>query len=157
MERLILALLALLLLDGTAFAQGEERPNEVFSVSYQTSSSHGVELLYSEPPAMQTPDRLLELETKHDSIKLRRPRAWLGVSTILLAGGIAMVSWGATLCSRAGGCDSEPLPVGSRAILGGVLYALPAVVGAGLAGSRLVRRKRERRRLRFEIDSVAAR
>ena len=83
--------------------------------------------------------------------RLRAPRAGVGISTILAAGGIAMIGTGAAIASIESSCILGPPDCGNEAGpagkalagLGGVV-TLGALVGLGVSAARLRAHKKAR-------------
>ena len=94
--------------------------------------------------------RLAELEAAYQQANVRKPRAGVAVSVLVITGGVTALMAGVVLASDFGGND--PL-AGPLIGVGSVTIA----VGAGgltFSGVRLKRAKRERRRLEPEIESL---
>lgn len=95
-------------------------------------------------------NRLAHLETAYQEANVRKPRAGVAVSVLAVTAGVGVLMTGVVLASDFGG--NEP----SGGALIGVGSATIAVGAGGLAfsGVRLKRAKRERRRVKPEIESL---
>ena len=110
----------------------------------------------------QVEERIAELEKAYDSVKLAGPRAGVGTSTILVAGGLTMLIIGAALTSfeKSFFCPPDELRCRNAGAAG------PALIGAGLAAfgggtagvvigsNRLKNRKKERRKIQRQITKL---
>jgi hypothetical protein len=96
--------------------------------------------------------RLADLEAAYQKANVRKPRAGVAVSAVLMTAGVGVLVAGMVLESDFGGGS------GSGGALIGVGSATIAVSAGGLAfsGIRLKRAKRERQRLEPEIESLRA-
>ena len=97
--------------------------------------------------------RLADLETAYQEANVRKPRAGVAVSVLLIAGGAALVMTGLAINSFGSPTEQDQRVAGA---LGGVGSATMVLSAGGLAfsGVRLKRAKRERRRLEPEIESL---
>ena len=95
--------------------------------------------------------RLAELEGAYQKANVRKPRAGVAVSVLVITGGVTALMAGVIMQSEFFGGDQRP-----GGALVGVGSATIAVGAGGLAfsGVRLKRAKRERRRLEPEIKSL---
>ena len=101
-------------------------------------------------PRSELQSRLAELEAAYQNANVRKPRAGVAVSAVVLTAGVGVLVAGVLLGSDFGGDDPLAGP------LIGVGSATIAVSAGGLAfsGVRLKRAKRERQRLEPEIKSL---
>ena len=101
-------------------------------------------------PLSELESRLADLETAYQEANVRKPRAGVAVSAVVLTAGVGVLMAGVVLGSDFGGDDPRAGP------LIGVGGATIAVGAGGLAfsGVRLKRAKRERRRLDPEIKNL---
>ena len=101
-------------------------------------------------PRSELQSRLADLEAAYQKANVRKPRAGIAVSVLVLTAGVGVLVAGVVLGSELGGGDPLAGP------LIGVGSATIAVSAGGLAfsGVRLKRAKRERRRLEPEIESL---
>ena len=101
-------------------------------------------------PRSELQSHLADLEAAYQIANVRKPRAGVAVSVLVITGGVAALMAGVVLESDFGGGS----PSGGPLI--GVGSATIAVGAGGLAfsGVRLKRAKRERRRLESEIESL---
>lgn len=95
--------------------------------------------------------RLAELEAAYQKANVRKPRAGVAVSVLVITGGVTALMAGIIMQSEFFGGDQR-----AGGALVGVGSATIAVGAGGLAfsGVRLKRAKRERRRLEPEIESL---
>lgn len=95
--------------------------------------------------------RLADLEAAYQKANVRKPRAGVAVSALVITGGVTALMAGVIMQSEFFGGDQRP-----GGALVGVGSATIAVGAGGLAfsGVRLKRAKRERRRLEPEIKSL---
>jgi len=95
--------------------------------------------------------RLAELEVAYQKANVRKPRAGVAVSVLVITGGVTALMAGVVMQSEFFGGDQR-----AGGALVGVGSATIAVGTGGLAfsGVRLKRAKRERRRLEPEIESL---
>jgi len=94
--------------------------------------------------------RLAELEAAYQKANVRKPRAGVAVSVLVITGGVAALMAGVVLGSGFGGGDPRAgalIGVGSATIAVGV-------GGLAFSGVRLKRAKRNRQRLEPEIESL---
>jgi len=98
--------------------------------------------------------RLADLETAYQEANVRKPRAGVAVSVLVITGGFAALFAGVIVQSEFFDPNQENQRAGGALI--GVGSATIAVGAGGLAfsGVRLKRAKRERRRLEPEIESL---
>ncbi len=101
-------------------------------------------------PRSELQSRVAELEAAYQKANVRKPRAGIAVSVLVITGGVTALMAGVVLGSAFGGDDPLAGP------LIGVGSATIAVGAGGVAfsGVRLKRAKRERRRLEPEIESL---
>lgn len=142
------ALLAAAMPAGTALAQSDTVVVSGSGIGVMTTS--------------QAQERVAQLEKDYNSVKLAGPRAGLGISSILVAGGAFMVGAGAGLASF----DQDFLcPVGTAPCRGasagpkalavtGAFVLIGGVAGVIVAAKRLKQRKKERRRVELEISEL---
>ena len=102
-------------------------------------------------PRSELQSRLADLEAAYQKANVRKPRAGVAVSVLVIAGGVAALMAGVVVKSEFFGGDQR-----AGGALVGVGSATIAVGAGGLAfsGVRLKRAKRERQRLRPEIESL---
>ena len=102
-------------------------------------------------PRSELQSRLADLEAAYQKANVRKPRAGVAVSVLVIAGGVAALMAGVVVKSEFFGGDQR-----AGGALVGVGSATIAVGTGGLAfsGVRLKRAKRERRRLEPEIKSL---
>lgn len=102
-------------------------------------------------PRSELQSRLADLEAAYQKANVRKPRAGVAVSALVIAGGVAALMAGVVVKSEFFGGDQR-----AGGALVGVGSATIAVGAGGLAfsGFRLKRAKRERQRLRPEIESL---
>jgi len=107
------------------------------------------QLELAQPSEFQS--RLAELEGAYQKANVRKPRAGVAVSVLVITGGVTALMAGVIMQSEFFGGDQRP-----GGALVGVGSATIAVGAGGLAfsGVRLKRAKRERRRLEPEIESL---
>ena len=98
--------------------------------------------------------RLAELEAAYQQANVRKPRAGVAVSALVITGGVMALMAGVIVQSEFFDPNQENQRAGGALI--GVGSATIAVGAGGLAfsGVRLKRAKRERRRLEPEIESL---
>jgi hypothetical protein len=110
----------------------------------------------------QAEARIAELERAYNSVNLAGPRAGVGVSAILVPGAAFMIAAGAArrsiettfFCPPENRRCGDPT-AGSAALIGvGAAVLLGGIVGTALSSQRLSARKKERRRIQWEIDRV---
>ena len=103
-------------------------------------------------PRSELQSRLADLEAAYQKANVRKPRAGVAVSVLVITGGVTALVAGVAINTI--GSPSEEEQVGGPLI--GVGSAVIAVGGGGLAfsGVRLKRAKRERQRLEPEIKSL---
>ena len=102
-------------------------------------------------PRSELQSRLAELEAAYQKANVRKPRAGVAVSVLVITGGVTALMAGVIMQSEFFGGDQRP-----GGALVGVGSATIAVGAGGLAfsGVRLKRAKRERQRLQPEIKSL---
>ena len=97
--------------------------------------------------------RLADLETAYQEANVRKPRAGVAVSALLMTAGVGVLMAGIAI-NNIGSPTEEDQRVGGALV--GVGSATIAVCAGGLvfSGVRLKRAKRERQRLKPEIESL---
>ena len=99
--------------------------------------------------------RLADLEAAYQDANVRKPRAGIAVSVMVMAGGVMAVVAGAVLNSGLGSPPTErDQRVGSALIGVGSITIAAGAGGLAFSGFRLKRAKRERERLEPEIKSL---
>jgi uncharacterized membrane protein len=106
----------------------------------------------AQPSELQS--RLANLEAAYQDANVRKPRAGIAVSVMVMAGGFAALFAGVIVQSEFFDPNQESQRVGGALIgVGSVTIAVGAG-GLAFSGVRLKRAKRERRRLEPEIESL---
>jgi hypothetical protein len=100
--------------------------------------------------------RLAALEAAYQDANVRKPRAGVAVSVIVIAAGLSLVTAGAFLRPSSGfGTPTEhSIRVGNALFATGWITVAGGVTGLAFSGVRLKRAKRERRRLDPEIERL---
>ena len=99
--------------------------------------------------------RLADLEAAYQDANVRKPRAGIAVSVMVMAGGVMAVVAGAVFNSGLGSPPTErDQRVGSALIGVGSITIAAGAGGLAFSGFRLKRAKRERERLKPEIKSL---
>jgi hypothetical protein len=98
--------------------------------------------------------RLADLEAAYQEANVRKPRAGIAVSVMVMAGGVIAVVAGAVFNSGLGTPTERSDRVGSALIPTGSIMIAVGAGGLAFSGVRLKRAKRERRRLEPEIESL---
>ena len=98
--------------------------------------------------------RLADLEAAHQQANVKKPRAGVAVSVLVVTAGTIMVAAGAVINSDffSGGQGSDP--AGTALVATGSITIAAGVGGLAFSGVRLKRAKRERQRLEPEIKSL---
>jgi hypothetical protein len=98
--------------------------------------------------------RLADLETAYQEANVRKPRAGVAVSVLVITGGVAALFAGVIVQSEFFDPNQESQRVGGALIgVGSVTIAVGAG-GLAFSGVRLKRAKRERRSLEPEIERL---
>jgi hypothetical protein len=106
----------------------------------------------------QIEERIKTLEKQRDGVNLAGPRAGVGITTIVISGGILLTAAGGAYtrsncaegdpyCGLASGAAAGSIVVGVATIIGGL-------VGVVMTSSKLKRRKAARARLERAIDRL---
>ena len=97
--------------------------------------------------------RLADLEAAYQQANVKKPRAGVAVSVLVVTAGTIMVAAGAVINSDffSGGQGSDP--AGTALVATGSITIAAGVGGLAFSGVRLKRAKRERQRLEPEIES----
>jgi hypothetical protein len=98
--------------------------------------------------------RLADLEAAYQEANVRKPRAGIAVSVMVMAGGVIAVVAGAVFNSGLGTPTERSDRVASALIPTGSITIAVGAGGLAFSGVRLKRAKRERRRLEPEIESL---
>jgi len=107
----------------------------------------------AQPSELQS--RLANLEAAYQDANVRKPRAGIAVSVMVMAGGVMAVVAGAVFNSGLGSPPTErDQRVGSALIGVGSITIAAGAGGLAFSGFRLKRAKRERERLKPEIKSL---
>jgi hypothetical protein len=98
--------------------------------------------------------RLADLEAAYQEANVRKPRAGVAVSVLVMTGGLAALLAGVVFNSDffSGGQGSNP--AGTALVATGSITIAAGVGGLAFSGVRLKRAKRERRRLDPEIERL---
>ena len=98
--------------------------------------------------------RLADLEAAYQQANVKKPRAGVAVSVLVVTAGTIMVAAGAVINSDffSGGQGSDP--AGTALVATGSITIAAGVGGLAFSGVRLKRAKRERQRLEPEIKSL---
>jgi len=98
--------------------------------------------------------RLADLETAYQEANVRKPRAGVAVSVLVMTAGTIMVAAGAVINSDflSGGQGSDP--AGTALVATGSITIAAGVGGLAFSGVRLKRAKRKRQQLDPEIKSL---
>ena len=98
--------------------------------------------------------RLADLEAAYQEANVKKPRAGVAVSVLVMTAGTIMVAAGGVINSDffSGGQGSDP--AGTALVATGSITIAAGVGGLAFSGVRLKRAKRERRRLEPEIESL---
>jgi hypothetical protein len=98
---------------------------------------------------------LADLEAAYQEANVRKPRAGVAVSVIAITGGVAALMAGVVFSHGIFGQPSErDQRIGGGLMAVGSITIAAGVGGLGFSGFRLKRAKRERRRLKPEIERL---
>jgi hypothetical protein len=105
-------------------------------------------------PRSELQSRLADLEAAYQQANVKKPRAGVAVSVLVVTAGTIMVAAGAVINSDffSGGQGSDP--AGTALVATGSITIAAGVGGLAFTGVRLKRAKRERQRLEPEIKSL---
>lgn len=110
----------------------------------------------------QVEERISTLERQRDGVNLAGPRAGVGITTILVGGGVFMTAAGAAvrsfettfLCPVYDPRCGDPSAGSAAMIAAGVAATVGGLVGLAMTSRKLKRRKAARARLEREIDQL---
>ncbi len=97
--------------------------------------------------------RLADLETAYQEANVRKPRAGVAVSVLLITGGVTALMAGVAINTLGSPTEQDQRVGGALVGVGSATIALSAG-GLDFSGVRLKRAKRERRGLEPEIESL---
>jgi hypothetical protein len=106
----------------------------------------------AQPSELQS--RLANLEAAYQDANVRKPRAGIAVSVMVMAGGVMAVVAGAVMQSGLGTPTERSDRLGSALIPTGSITIAAGTGGLAFSAFRLKRAKRERERLEPEIKSL---
>jgi hypothetical protein len=98
--------------------------------------------------------RLAALEAAFQDANVRKPRAGVAVSVIVIAAGLGLAMTGEIVRSGFGTPTEHDTRVGNALFTTGWITVAGGVTGLAFSGVRLKRAKRERRRLDPEIERL---
>ena len=101
-------------------------------------------------PHGELQSRLAELESAYQNANVRKPRAGVAVSAVVITAGAGLLVGGLAVESL----DNQSTPGSTAAIASGIAALMVGAGGLVFGAIRLKRAKRERRRLEPEIESL---